>query len=281
MAILDKKNAIILDPTKIGGITQTDKTKVVKGNFEVNQGFTVKGVATSDYDLTQSTNNIDGEAPQNGNKYLFTAQNDGTENGIYLLVDGTFVRDDVFDTLVEVNKTGFIYVTSGSSNADTHWKQTVTSPVIGTDALSFKDVFASVNVAANAVTVEKKLETGVASVSKGKAVALLVGNNDEVTLCDASSDVNDLSYVPEGIIVEGGDAGEKVKFVQTGEITLAADVFSAGDIGKNLWIDPESAGDYGLAEPTGTGEHYSLVGRISATDKIIVNGDPVDLGTVQ
>jgi hypothetical protein len=81
---------------------------------------------------------IDGVTLTAGMRLLVNGQTTQSQNGIYVVqASGGPVRATDFDTALEVDSGDFIFVSSGTSYANTGWVQTLKPATIGTDAISF------------------------------------------------------------------------------------------------------------------------------------------------
>ena len=81
---------------------------------------------------------IDGVTLTEGMRLLVNGQTTQSQNGIYVVqASGGPLRAADFDTAVEVDSGDFIFVSSGTSYANTGWVQTLKPATIGTDAISF------------------------------------------------------------------------------------------------------------------------------------------------
>ena len=129
-------NASAADPTTSTHLT----TKLYVDNMV--QGLTWKTatvVATTVNITLSGAQTLDGVAVVAGNRVLVKNQTTATQNGIYLVAAGVWVRTSDMDgnpSAGEVNGAA-VYVTDGTINGDTTWTQTVTIVTVGTQAMSF------------------------------------------------------------------------------------------------------------------------------------------------
>ena len=134
---------------------------------------------------------VDGVNLSAGDRILVTAQDPGSENGIYQVQtagtgsDGTWIRS------IDTNQTGeleagtIVMVTEGTIYADTQWKLTTNNPIIiGTTPLTFEQnsAYAFGNVYANG--------TAVLANSVGDTLTLTAGNNIEIVGNNTSKTVS-------------------------------------------------------------------------------------------
>ena len=81
---------------------------------------------------------IDGITLIAGDRVLVNGQTNQSQNGIYVVQSsGAAVRALDFDAPAEVDSGDFIFVTSGTSFANSGWVQTLRPATIGSDAISF------------------------------------------------------------------------------------------------------------------------------------------------
>lgn len=83
---------------------------------------------------------IDGVAAVAGNRVLVKNQTDTTQNGVWVVSSGNWTRAIDFDGPDEVIEGTVLFITRGSTNADTMWKVDTSSPSIGS-ALAFARVY--------------------------------------------------------------------------------------------------------------------------------------------
>jgi len=81
---------------------------------------------------------IDGVTLATGNRILIKNQTTGSENGIYTVnASGAPTRATDYDLAGEVSSGDFIFVRTGTTNANTGWIQTANVTTVGTDSLTF------------------------------------------------------------------------------------------------------------------------------------------------
>jgi hypothetical protein len=106
------------------------------------QGLDVKQsvrVATTGNITLSGTQTIDGVSLSAGDRVLVKDQTDGTENGLYVVVDGgAWTRTTDADSDSEVTAGLFTFVTEGTSYADTGWVVSTNDDItVGTTAITF------------------------------------------------------------------------------------------------------------------------------------------------
>ncbi len=95
-------------------------------------------VATTANITLSATQTIDGVALSVGDRVLVKDQSTGSQNGIYAVASGAWSRTTDADANAEVTAGMYVFVTEGTSNADTGWLLTTNDTItIGTTALTF------------------------------------------------------------------------------------------------------------------------------------------------
>jgi hypothetical protein len=108
----------------------------------VAEGLDVKDsakVATTANITLANTQTIDGVSLSAGDRVLVKDQSTGSQNGVYVVVDGgSWTRATDFDSNTEVTDGTFFFVEQGTVNADSGWVLTTNNPItVGTTALVF------------------------------------------------------------------------------------------------------------------------------------------------
>jgi len=123
--------------------TPTDPTDAANKGYvdSLVQGIdvhpSVRVTTTADITLTGSQT-IDGITVIQGNRVLVKNQTTPSQNGIYIVNSGEWVRATDFDSSANVSANAFFFVEEGTLYADTGWTLTNDGrPAIGTDALTF------------------------------------------------------------------------------------------------------------------------------------------------
>ena len=99
----------------------------------------VRAATTANITLS-NTQTVDGVALSVGNRVLVKNQSTGSQNGIYTVASGSWVRSTDCDNTpgTEVTSGLFTFVEEGTVNADSGWVLTTDDPItIGTTALTF------------------------------------------------------------------------------------------------------------------------------------------------
>lgn len=91
------------------------------------------------------TQTIDGVAVVAGDRVLVKNQTTQTENGIYVVSATAWTRSIDFDGLRDIAEGTLIFITHGTSYAQTLWGITTVAPVIGTSNLTFAQLAAISN----------------------------------------------------------------------------------------------------------------------------------------
>jgi hypothetical protein len=108
---------------------------------ETAQGLSVKAAvkaATTSNITLNGDQTIDGVSIGAGDRVLVKAQTAGQYNGIYVAQSGSWTRATDADENSEVASGMFVFVTSGTTNANSGWILTTANPItVGTTPLSF------------------------------------------------------------------------------------------------------------------------------------------------
>ncbi|MCD9024305.1 phage tail protein [Cohnella silvisoli] len=113
------------------------------------------------------TQTIDGIALIAGDRVLVKAQSTASQNGIYVVATGAWSRALDADTSAKVI-TGFeVWVSEGSTQADTKWGLVTNAPItLGTTGLSFQQIPTKLNSATNSTsTIEAATPSAVKTVN--------------------------------------------------------------------------------------------------------------------
>lgn len=230
----------------------------------------VLAIATANTSLT-TPGAIGGVTPVDGGLYLLPAQSVAAENLFYNydLANDELVVNDWLSQQMTANNIGLVYALPTGGTLSTHYyKLTTLSPVIGTDSITWEDLTDDINVVASGLT-QSAVVAAATTIAAGDVVA--VNSSNELILARAGVGDTGL-FKAVGIAVGGGTTGQTVSYCSRGKVT-GAFAFAGGDVAKNLWVDPTTAGDYTLTAPTTTGQYQFLLGRVIATNTIYVLAD--------
>lgn len=118
----------------------------IDSNDAVNKGFVdektfknaVKAASTGDVVLSPGTTPIDGVTISNGDRVLLKNQSTTTQNGIYILTGGDYIRTD--DAITTFDAGGvFVAVTDGVVNADSLWQCTDPNGTLFNSGITFTE----------------------------------------------------------------------------------------------------------------------------------------------
>jgi hypothetical protein len=131
--------------TNLGAPTNSTDAATKAYVDAVSEGLHIHAAArvysSANIDLStdlESGDIIDGITLAAGDRVLVNGQTSQAQNGIYVVQEsGAAVRATDFDTPTEVASGDFIFVSEGTSYANTGWVQTNSPATIGTDAISF------------------------------------------------------------------------------------------------------------------------------------------------
>lgn len=114
--------------------------------YGVNSGLAIKApcVAATTASISLSgEQTVDGVACVTGDRVLVKNQSSGIENGIYVVDTGSWTRALDFDGSLDVVKGTIVTASGGSVNANTLWRVSTSSPVVGTSSIAFVENMAS------------------------------------------------------------------------------------------------------------------------------------------
>ena len=255
--------------------------ELVMGN-SVYKGTPVKVVATSNLTL-YGTQTIDGVSLSVGDRVLVIGQSSQYANGIYNVSMTAWSRAFDSDKIYNLNKHQLIYVASGTSNAQTVWRQTSDAPTtIGVDSITY-ELWGSVElrgVAQNTVSglltrTAKGTYTGRAITVSGQGIS--VTNGDGVSgnpLLSLNSTPNNAystivardasgNFTAQSVVLNGSIT------VDTGNIITAsttANVFNTGATTVNAF---GAATALSIGSTSGT---TTLNNNVVVTGNLTVNG---------
>lgn len=108
-------------------------------------------VATTANITLSGEQTIDGVAAVTGDRVLVKDQSTGANNGIYLVASGAWTRTTDADTSAEVTSGMFVFVSEGTTNADTGWVLTTNDAItLGSTALVFTQFTGAGSITAGA-----------------------------------------------------------------------------------------------------------------------------------
>lgn len=220
---------------------------------------------------------VDGVNLSVGDRILVTAQDPGSENGIYQVQtvgtgsNGTWIRSLDTNATGELEAGTIVMVTEGTAYADTQWKLTTNNPIIiGTTPLTFvqnsADAFG--NIYANG--------TAVLANTVGSVLTLTPGNNIEITgnnttktvtigvtgisLNSISNGTSNVNVVSSGGNVTVGIGGtSNVAEFSTGGLRVTGFSSASGNVsGGNLITG-------GVVTATGNVAGNNFIGNVLAT----------------
>lgn len=194
-----------------------------------SQGLDVKQsvrAATTANITLSGTQTVDGVALVAGDRVLVKDQSTGSENGIYVVVDGgAWTRAEDADSDAEVTAGLFTFVTEGTSYADTGWVVATNDDItVGTTAITFTQ-FSGAGV----------ISAGDGLVQNG-TVFDVVGTSDRITVNADSIDIA-TTYVGQSSITTVGTITTGtwnattigVEYGGTGVTTLASGEYVKGN----------------------------------------------------
>ncbi|MCO7519181.1 MULTISPECIES: phage tail protein [unclassified Pseudomonas] len=148
-----------IDPAVVLATREYVDTVVIEALSKLDYKHSVL-VATTQNIVLSGIQTIDGELLPDGARVLVKDQNQGKDNGIYIvLASGAWKRAPDADASAEVTPGLFVSVEKGTANGDSCWQLVTDAPIVlGTTALVFEMVAGRTGVNAGtyrAVTVDK------------------------------------------------------------------------------------------------------------------------------
>ncbi len=236
----------------------------------------VRAATTANITLS-NTQTIDGVSLIAGDRVLVKDQTTGSQNGIYVVVDGgSWTRALDANASGEVPSGTFVLVTEGTTNADSGFVLSTDDPIdLGTTSLSFVKFTTLTDLVAGAGLTKTGATIDVVSANGG----IVVNANNIALTVDGTADSLDISA--SGIKLKDGSAGDMYvgnasgvfKRVQmSGDATMDEDgvvtVTSGGLEAANFVFNEEPTGSI-----NGTNTVFSLAATPTAgTVTVFLNG---------
>lgn len=275
MAIANQVNVTVVDATSSSGLRGQQYADFIKGNFSLSNGFTVQAANLAqnvDISATGAGNVMDEYTLVQGDFVLLSAQTTAGQNGIYLVGATSLTIDPISSTRFANAQFPLIQILNGHANVGTILQQTTAittfDGTIFSTPLAFVNIRDNVNVDAPANTVSK---IATVTLAQGDVVALDPGALGNVVKCDCTVNTS-LIHNAYGVVVQGATAGKQVTVATGGEATLPNSPFVQGNIGANVFVDPTVIGGFTLTVPATVGTFMTLLGKVSAANKITLAG---------
>lgn len=126
----------LAEPVNDSDAATKNYVDAARSGLDVKQS--VKAATVGNISLASPPTNIDGITLSEGDRVLVKEQNNGLENGIYVLESGSLVRAADFDENFEVSGGAFTFVEQGTVNSDTGFVVTSDGQLqVGTDAIQW------------------------------------------------------------------------------------------------------------------------------------------------
>jgi len=252
----------------------------------------VVAATTADINLAVAPATIDGVSIVAGNRVLVRAQDDATQNGVYVLnAEGALVRATDFDEAHEVTRGAFVLVESGDTFVNTAFVLQVNEvpTVIGTSLLTFVKFQkagepTAQQIADKLLAANQNIDLGTGTFEAASATltgdldavnATLTGDLDVVNIV-ATGDVDAVNATLTGDLgavnaTLTGDLGV-VNIVATGDVD-AVNATLTGDLDA---VNATLTGDLGAVNATLTGDldavNATLTGDLDVVN-IVATGD--------
>jgi hypothetical protein len=241
---------------------------------------------------------VDGVNLSAGDRVLVTAQNTGSQNGLYQVQtvgsgsNGTWIRTTDGNTTGEIEAGMIVMVTEGTVYADTQWKLTTNDPiVIGTTALTFEQnsAFAFGNILANGTAVLANSVGSTVTFTAGNNIAI-TGNNTSktvtfdvtgISLNSISNGTSNVNVVSSGGNVTVGVGGtSNIAVFSTSGLDVTGRVSATGNVtGGNLLTSGSlSAGSVTSNLVPATSDVFSLGNSTNRWANLWLTGNTIYLG---
>jgi hypothetical protein len=177
----------------VTGVDPTAAAHLATKNYVDNAvlGLTWKlpvKVATTANITLSGTQTIDGVAVVAADRVLVKNQTTTSQNGVYVVAAGAWTRATDFDNTAPIDEvnSAAVFVTSGTTNADTGWTQTAAVSTIGTDPITFVQFSAAGSYTAGAGLSQSGNAFNVGTASTARIV-VNADNIDLATVTDAGT----------------------------------------------------------------------------------------------
>jgi len=200
----------------------------------------VRAATTAPLATLNSLQTVDGVALASGDRVLLKNQSDATQNGVYDVSSGNWVRSSDADTGAELHTGVFVFVNEGTLNKSTGWVMSTSgTTVIGTSAINWTQFSGAglITAGAGMTKTNNTLDVGAGSG--------IVVNPDTVAIDPAV--VPTLSAVP--LLAPADDlkntfSGSSGRLLISGKVTADAQPrFTIDASGKLSWGDGTAAPD--------------------------------------
>ena len=200
----DAVNKIYVD-SLVNGLTWKNSV-VVSSEVGVNIDLATGGAIT-----------VDGILTVVGDRVLVQDQTLPEQNGIYIVVAGTWTRAEDFDSISPIDEinSAAVFVEKGTARADTGWTVTSNVAVVDTDAITFTQF----NGAAGTVAGIGLVKTGnIIDVNMGAGIVALPSDEVGIDLYEAFA----LHLTEDGSGDSVGTAGQLALFIDGTTLTQSA-----------------------------------------------------------
>jgi hypothetical protein len=245
----DSNGNLVLSPNGTGTVTVPsgyksragfgDNSLVSKEYVDaVKQSLDIKDsvrVATTGNITLSGTQQIDGVTLSVGDRVLVKSQTSGSQNGIYAVASSTWARSTDADVAADITSGMFVFVTQGTTNADSGWVLTTDGTItVGSTSLVFTQFSGAGQITA-----------GDALVKSGNTLNV---NDDNITL-EVNSDTVRIkgitaTAVGDLLVGQASNAGFTSLAKPSGNATAYDYILSMNTSGAARWANTLDGGTF-------------------------------------
>ena len=223
VSLNSRKITNLADPTADQDAATKAYVDAARSGLDVKQS--VRVATTGNITLGSATTTIDGITLNLLDRVLVKDQSTASENGIYVVSPGSWIRATDADSSAEVTAGMFTFVSEGTVNADSGWVLTTNDTItLGTTALAFAQFSGAGQITAGSGLTKSgnTLDVGTASSSR------IVVNADNIDLATVTQSDNSSIAGITFVKAVTRDSYGRVTGITT------ADVMNAGSIVKGI-----------------------------------------------
>jgi phage-related tail fiber protein len=264
-----QKITSLLDPTQ----AQDAATKAYVDAMKTGLDFkdSVKVATTANITLT-GTQTIDTIALAVSDRVLVKNQTTGSENGVWTVAAGGWVRASDFDANAEVTGGAFVFVEQGAVNADSAWVLTNDgTATVGTTALSFTQFSGAGQITAgtglsksgNTLSITNTAVTGAAYGSASQVATFTVNSQGQLTAA-ASTTIAIAAGAVSGLAASATTDTTVASNISSGTLNASRlPAFTGGDVTSSAGSAVLTLGNSGATAGTYKSVTVDVKGRVT------------------